>query len=203
VELRWIKWVIRECTGGGGQTFTFKCISTNYLSYHSCKISWNRIDEPHKDLVSLETLGFVLKVGTYHYTGDFFFWKRRVWKWVVFPIVSNFLIWRYQVPRCTYLTSSAITDFEIFDKSTSKKDKPFWKSVAREMKWVNENMGPYKWIFHHFGVNWDLNHPSAYIEDLERLHMTFMMSYRVWYFPSLGPDPIFLQPFNSNGDVSI
>jgi hypothetical protein len=41
------------------------------------------------------------------------------------------------------VAASVITDFEILDMYTFKKDKNyFWKLVAKEVKWVNDNMSP-------------------------------------------------------------
>jgi hypothetical protein len=104
----------------------------------------------------------MLKVGTCHYTGNFFPGKTRVLKWVVFPFLVIFCLHNAKCP-CIFLpvatvASSVITDFEILNICTSKKDKHyFWKLVAKKVKWVNKNMGPWKWISHHFCVVWDLN----------------------------------------------
>jgi hypothetical protein len=95
-----IKWVIRECHFRWGVLLSLSNGRSVNLSYHWCKISWNRIDEPRKDLALLGTLGSVLKVGTCHSTGEFSPGKTRVWKWDVFPIFSDFLSSRYQVPWC-------------------------------------------------------------------------------------------------------
>jgi hypothetical protein len=68
------------------------------------------------------------------------------------PIFSDYLFSRYQVPRCistpiflrlATVAASVTTNFKIFKMCTFNKDKHyFWKLVAKEMKWVNENMGP-------------------------------------------------------------
>jgi hypothetical protein len=39
------------------------------------------------------------------------------------------------------VVASVITDFKIFNMCTFRKDKHyFWKLVAKEVKWVHENM---------------------------------------------------------------
>jgi ribosomal protein L24E len=41
------------------------------------------------------------------------------------------------------VAASVITDFEILNMCTFKKDKHyFWKLVPKEVKWVNESMSP-------------------------------------------------------------
>ena len=106
------------------------------LSYHWCKISWNRINWPHEVLVLLETLGFMLKVCTCHYTGEIFFPEKQGFENGLFsPFLVIFCLHNAKCP-CIFLplatvAASVITNFQISNMCTSKKDKHyFWKLVA-------------------------------------------------------------------------
>jgi hypothetical protein len=70
---------------------------SNMLSYCWCKLSWKRINELYKDLVVLETLGFVLKAGICHFTRGKNPEKTEVRKWVLFLLFSDILLLQYQV----------------------------------------------------------------------------------------------------------
>jgi hypothetical protein len=112
-------------------------------------------------LVLLETLGFVLKVGTCHYTMEFFFRKKQWFENGLFsPFLVLFCLHNAKCPgiflHLATVVASVITDFKILNMCTSIKDKHyFWKLVAKEVKWVNENMSRLKWISRHFWVVWD------------------------------------------------
>jgi hypothetical protein len=90
----------------------------------------NRINEPHKDLVLLETLGFVLKVGTYHHTGNFFPEKQGFENGLFSPFLVIFCFHDTKCSgvflRLATVTASVITDFKIFNMCTSKKDKHYF-----------------------------------------------------------------------------
>jgi hypothetical protein len=58
------------------------------------------MNEPNKNLMLLEILGFVLKVSTHHYTEGGWSGKTRISKWVIFSFLVIFLFLQNQVPRC-------------------------------------------------------------------------------------------------------
>jgi hypothetical protein len=97
------------------------------LSYHWCKISWNRIYGLHKDLVLLETLEVVLKVGTCHFTGEIFSpEKRGLENGLYSPFLVIFCFHKNKYSgvflRLATVAASVITDFKIFNKCTSEKN---------------------------------------------------------------------------------
>jgi hypothetical protein len=89
-------------------------------------------------LVLLAILGFVFKVGTCHYTGDFFSGK-----WFENELFSPFLvIFCVHNAKCSGIflrlatvVASVITDFKILKICTFKKYKHYFsKLVAKEVK---------------------------------------------------------------------
>jgi hypothetical protein len=122
-------------------------------------VYWKRINQLHKDVVLLETLGLVLKVGTCHYT-----WIKKelsAWKWAVFLILSDFCFHNTKCPsvfvRLETMAGSVVTDFKHFNMCMSKKDGHYiWKLVAKEMKSENDTRSVKENFFHHFWANWDL-----------------------------------------------
>jgi hypothetical protein len=116
-------------------------------SYHWCKVSWYRVNEPHDDLVLSETLGVVLKVGTCQYTGEMFPPEKQGFENGLFSsFIVMFCVHNTKCPgiflRLATVAASVITDFKIFHMCTYRKDKHFWKYFAKEVKWVDENMSP-------------------------------------------------------------
>jgi hypothetical protein len=82
-------------------------------------------------LALLETLGFVLKVGTCHYTGEIFFPENQ---WFENGLFSPFLVisclHTAKCPgifrRLATVVASVIMDFKILNMCTSKKDKHYF-----------------------------------------------------------------------------
>jgi hypothetical protein len=80
----------------------------------------------------LETLGFMLKVGTCHYTGEIFFPEKQGFEnnGLFSPFLVIFCLHNAKCP-CIFLppatvAASVITDFEILNMCTSKKDKHYF-----------------------------------------------------------------------------
>jgi hypothetical protein len=73
----------------------------------------------------------MLKVGTCHYTGEFFFLEKQGFENGLFsPFLVFFCLHNAKCP-CTFLplatvAASIITDFEILNMCTSKKDKHYF-----------------------------------------------------------------------------
>jgi hypothetical protein len=76
---------LESFTSGGGVLLSLSNCRSVMLSYHVYNIFRNQINEPHEDLVLLESLRFVLKVGTFHYTGKLFPRKNKGLKMGCFP----------------------------------------------------------------------------------------------------------------------
>jgi hypothetical protein len=79
----------------------------------------------------LETLGFVLKVGTCHYTGEIFFPEKQGFENGLFsPFLVIFCLDNDKCPgiflRIATVVASVITDLKILNMCTSKKDKHYF-----------------------------------------------------------------------------
>jgi hypothetical protein len=79
----------------------------------------------------LKTLGFVLKVGTCHYTGDFFFRNKKGIEMCCFP---PFCFHDTKCPgvflRLATMAESVSTDFKIINVCTSMKDKHYFLKIG-------------------------------------------------------------------------
>jgi hypothetical protein len=78
----------------------------------------------------LETLGFMLKVGTYHYTGEIFPEKQGLENGLFSPFLVIFCLHNAKCPSIflplATVAASVITDFEILNMCTSMKDKNYF-----------------------------------------------------------------------------
>jgi hypothetical protein len=79
----------------------------------------------------LESLGFVLKVDTCHYAGEFFFPEKQWFENGLFsPFLAIFCLHNVKCPgvflRLATVVASVITDFKILNMCTSKKDKHYF-----------------------------------------------------------------------------
>jgi hypothetical protein len=100
------------------------------LSYHCVKYLEIESIIPHTDLVLLETLGFVLMVGTI-ILGKFF--PRKTIKGLKMGCFPPFLVIFCLHAKCPSIflslatvAASVITDFEILNMCTFKKDKHYF-----------------------------------------------------------------------------